>query len=160
MSKEKFKLFLDDKKSTELAKKIKPSSGMVLIQMFMYRNSGLVMDEFGAAMNTKEKGQIETWPYAKVLNSKDYVTGAIVKLGSDYVSKATLNPAYEAIKANNDMYPMDYRDPGQKYTGGIVDLLKRYGFDLKPFKKQEDFVAIIPTHFIECEMDTELMLSE
>lgn len=162
---EKFKAFISNTANIDKAKNIIPSNGMILLEIFMYKQEGssLITPENTIDQSGK-KGGFNYWPIAKVLavaEGSKYKVGNIVKLSSDVSgTPRDRTSERETILAHNAKYPGEYRDPGHNFEGGIADTTRRYGFSFNPLDREElkdSSKILIGTHHIECIMDIELI---
>jgi len=159
-----FKKFVGDTAKEEKASKIKPARGMVLVDIFAYKDSNLLVTE-QTSMDAQGDKQFNYWPIAKVLavhpNDTEYKVGDIVKL-SNISCAPPINRIAEmkAIQRHNDHFENDYKDPGDPFVGGVVAFMNSYGFLFNPLDKnelKENTKVLIGSHEIHCVMSKELI---
>jgi hypothetical protein len=164
MSAARFKRWLESDTNIKKAENIEPLQGMILVEIFMWRESGLIIDETTEALGGNGKGKVGYMPIAKVLKfvGDKFKAGDIVKLSYESTKRpVSRKQEYDAIVAHNNMYPDDYVDPGELYEGGIVETQKRYGFRFNPFDDSElidNAKVVIPVHYLEVKQDPALMV--
>lgn len=159
-----FKKFVGDTAKEEKASKIKPARGMVLVDIFAYKDSNLLVTE-QTSMDAQGDKQFNYWPIAKVLavhpNDTEYKVGDIVKLSNaSCETPKNRTKEVEAIKAHNEHYPAEYQDPGDLFVGGVAALLKDYRFLFNPLDENElsnNTKILIGAHEIHCVMSKELI---
>lgn len=160
---QKFSLFLENKKTIEELANTEPPDDYVLVELFIYKGSGLI-DEVTVALEGDDgKGKTMVYPFAKVLkDGKKYKAGDIVKLPNELAKRPQINPDWETVTKENKAFPNSKKTPPPKYLGeaNIVVFFEKYGYDYRPFRKMgsPNYVACIPIYIIECKMDTEMML--
>jgi len=166
---ERFRLFDADNRLAEQLAKTKPTPDYVLAELFIYRESGLVIDPTADAIlgdsenGDSKKGKLNMFPFAKVLvDSPKFKAGDIIKLSNDITKPPVPNPEYDTVVYHNKAYPNDKRELPPQYLGevNIIKFLELYSYDHRPFRKRSDknYVVLIPTGYIECVMDKEMML--
>lgn len=162
---QKFKEFIGNTANIERAKNIRPSRGMVLLDIFIYRESTLLVTESGAIDTDGKRGNFNYWPIAKVLavnaNDTEYKPGDLVKINNDLCATPKNRTARRnAIIEHNKHYPGEYEDPGPIWEGGIADTMVRYNLPFNPLsetEREENTKVLIPSHLIECILDKELV---
>ncbi len=160
-----FKKFVGDTAKEEKASKIKPARGMALLELFMYKESTILVTEGNAVDGKGDKGGFKYWPIAKVLavhpNDTEYKVGDIVKLSNvSCETPKNRTKEVEAIKSHNEHYPAEYQDPGDLFVGGVASLLKDYRFLFNPLDENElsnNTKILIGAHEIHCVMSKELI---
>lgn len=162
-SDQKFKLFYDDNRLVKEFANTKPADGYVMLELFIYKEGGVLLSDTNDALGDTTGGTVNVFPFGKVLvDSGSYKAGDIVKISNEVAKPPEKNPEYDAVKHHNLAYPNDARMLPPKYLGefNIVEFLKMYSYDARPFKKKStpNYVVCIQLHQIECKMDVELLL--
>lgn len=162
-SKQKFKLFYDDNRLVKELENTKPADGYILIELFLYKEGGVLLSEMNDALGDKTGGTIHVFPFGKVLvDAGKYKAGDIVKISNEVAKPPENNPEYDSIKHHNLAYPNDARQLPSRYLGefNIVAFLNMYSYDHRPFNKKStpNYVVNIQLHQVECKMDVALLL--
>lgn len=160
---QKFKLFYDDNRLVKEHANTEPASGYTLVELFIYKEGGVLLSDTNDALGDKTGGAVSVFPFGKVLVSNEkYKAGDIVKISNEVARPPEKNPEYDSVKTHNLAYPNDARQLPPKYVGefNVVEFLEMYSYDSRPFVKKTapNYVVCIQNHQIECKMDAELML--
>ena len=162
----KFAQFHAELKYIEECKNIVPRHDCAIIQIFIFRDSGSMVDTTSISMGKITKGQLHLHCYAKVLQkSEKYLAGDIVKMPNSLQDKPVEDPEWRRLMKLHEEHPDSEPKPSEedRWVGdfAINKFMKQYAFCPRPFHPEDYadvYIALIPEYIIEGKMDPALMM--